>query len=101
MRNVVVGTGPVAVAIGFGSAWVAELGATARSRAWPLAGSKVEALGLNDQPSGIATGAGYVWVISKRSRKVLRIDPKTNLINKTVRLRIRRSTWSYAAGACC
>jgi hypothetical protein len=85
VRNVVVGTGPVAVAIGFGSAWVpnAENGSITRVA---IVGSKVEALGLSDQPSGIATGAGYVWVISKRSRKVLRIDPKINLINKTVRL---------------
>jgi len=85
VRDVVVGTGPVAVAIGFGSAWVpnAENGSITRVA---IAGSKVEALGLSDQPSGIATGAGYVWVISKRSRKVLRIDPKINLINKTVRL---------------
>jgi hypothetical protein len=85
VRDVVVGTGPVAVAIGFGSAWVAnsENGSVTRVQ---IAGSKVEALGLSDQPSGIATGAGYVWVISKRSKKVLRIDPKINLINKSVRL---------------
>lgn len=85
VRNVVVGTGPVAVAIGFGSAWVAnaENGSITRVS---IAGSKVEALGLSDQPSGIATGAGYVWVISRRSKKVLRIDPKINLINKSVRL---------------
>jgi hypothetical protein len=85
VRDVVVGTGPVAVAIGFGSAWVAnaENGSITRVA---IAGSKVEALGLSDQPSGIATGAGYVWVISKRSKKVLRIDPKINLINKSVRL---------------
>lgn len=85
VRNVVVGTGPVAVAIGFGSAWVAnaENGSITRVS---IAGTKVEALGLSDQPSGIATGAGYVWVISRRSKKVLRIDPKINLINKSVRL---------------
>ena len=33
----------------------------------PLDGSKIETIGLNDQPSAIATGAGYVWVVSKRS----------------------------------
>jgi len=85
VREVVVGTQPVAVAIGFGSAWVAnsENGSLTRVE---IAGSKVEALGLGDQPSGIATGAGYVWVISKRSRKVLRVDPETNLVTKSVRL---------------
>jgi hypothetical protein len=85
VRDVVVGTQPVAVAIGFGSAWVAnsENGTITRVA---IAGSRVETLGLNDQPSGVATGPGYVWVISKRSKKVLRIEPETNLVTKSVRL---------------
>jgi len=52
----------------------------------PLAGSKIETIGLNDQPSAIATGAGYVWVVSMRSGKVIRIDPKTKQVDKSVRL---------------
>jgi hypothetical protein len=52
----------------------------------PLVGSKIETLGLNDQPSAIAAGAGHVWVVSRRGGKVIRIDPKTKLVDKTVRL---------------
>jgi hypothetical protein len=85
VRDVVVGTEPVAVAIGFGSAWVANAGNGSITRV-ALVGSKVETLGLNDQPAGIATGAGYVWVVSPRSKKLRRIDPATNLATKTVRL---------------
>lgn len=85
VRQVVVGTEPVAVAIGFGSAWVANAGNGSITRV-ALAGSKVETLGLNDQPAGIATGAGSVWVVSPRSKKLRRIDPATNLATKTVRL---------------
>ena len=55
VRSVVVGTEPVAVATGFGSAWAANSGNGSLTRV-ALAGSRVETLGLNDQPSGIAAG---------------------------------------------
>jgi streptogramin lyase len=84
VRSVTVGTEPVALAEGFGSMWVANSGNDSLTRV-ALGGSRIETLGLNDQPSGIATGDGYVWVLSERSRKVLRIDPKTNLVTKSVR----------------
>jgi DNA-binding beta-propeller fold protein YncE len=84
VRSVTVGTAPVAVAAGFGSLWVANNGNNSLTRV-ALAGSRVETLGLNDQPSGIGTGGGYVWVLSERSKKVLRIDPETNLVTKSVR----------------
>jgi len=84
-RREVVGTDPVAVAVGYGAAWVANAGNGSITRV-PLVGSKIETLGLNDQPSAIATGAGYVWVVSRRSGKVIRIDPKTKLVDKSVRL---------------
>jgi streptogramin lyase len=84
VRNVVVGTGPVSVATGFGSVWVAnaENGSITRVA---LAGPQIETIGLNDQPAVVATGSGYVWVISPRSKKLLRIDPKTNTVKRTVR----------------
>jgi hypothetical protein len=84
-RTEVVGSEPVAVAIGFGAAWVANSGNGTITRV-PLVGSNVETIGLEDQPSAIATGAGYVWVLSKRSQKVIRIDPKTKQVTKSVRL---------------
>jgi streptogramin lyase len=84
-RKEVVGTDPVAVAVGFGAAWVANAGNGSITRV-PLVGAKVETLGLNDQPSAIAAGAGHVWVASRRGGKVIRIDPKTKLVDKTVRL---------------
>ena len=85
VRDVVVGTEPVAVATGFGSAWVANSGNGSITRV-ALAGPKVETIGLNDQPSAITTGSGYVWVVSQRSRKLLRIDPQTNAVTKSARL---------------
>ena len=84
-RTEVVGNDPVAVAVGFGAAWVANAGNGSLTRV-PLVGDKIETIGLNDQPSAIATGAGYVWVVSERSRKVIRIDPETKQVTKTIRL---------------
>jgi len=84
-RTEVVGNDPVAVAIGYGAAWVANAGNGSITRV-PLVGDRIETIGLSDQPSAIATGAGYVWVLSERSRKVIRIDPATKQVTKTVRL---------------
>jgi streptogramin lyase len=85
VRDEVVGTEPVAVAIGYGAAWVANAGNGSVTRV-PLTSEKIETIGLSDQPSAISTGAGYVWVLSKRSGKVIRIDPKTKQVDKTLRL---------------
>jgi streptogramin lyase len=81
----VVGNNPVAVAIGFGAAWVANAGNGTITRV-PLAGDRIETIGLSDQPSAIAAGAGYVWVVSEPSKKVIRIDPKTKQVDKTIQL---------------
>jgi hypothetical protein len=85
VRDEVVGTEPVAVAIGYGAAWVANAGNGSVTRV-PLTSEKIETIGLSDQPSAISTGAGYVWVLSKRSGKVIRIDPKSKQVDKTLRL---------------
>lgn len=85
VRDEVVGTDPVAVAIGYGAAWVANAGNGSITRV-PLTSEKIETIGLSDQPSAITTGAGYVWVLSKRSGKVIRVDPKSKQVDKIVRL---------------
>jgi hypothetical protein len=85
VRDVTVGTDPVAAAVGYGAVWVANAGNGSVTRV-PLAGDRIETIGLSDQPSAIATGAGAVWVVSERGSKVLRIDPVDKQVTKTVRL---------------
>jgi hypothetical protein len=85
VRTETVGSEPVAVAVGYGSVWAANSGNGTITRV-ALRGKRVETLGLSDQPSAIATGANYVWVLSLRSKKVIRINPSTNLVTKKVRL---------------
>jgi hypothetical protein len=85
VRTEIVGTQPVAVAIGFHAAWVANSGNSSVTYV-PLTSEKLEAIGLDWTPTAIATGAGYVWVISMPGHVVLRIDPKTKQVDKNVRL---------------
>ncbi len=85
LRTEVVGNQPVAAAVGFGNVWVANAG-NGTVTVVPLTSEKIETIGLDDEPSAIATGDGYVWVVSARSGRVIRIDPKTKQVTKTVRL---------------
>src|SRR5581483_6581587 len=80
VRTETVGTQPVAVATGFHAAWVANSGNSSVTYV-PLGSEKLEAIGLDWTPTGIATGAGYVWVISTPGRVVLRIDPETKQVD--------------------
>lgn len=84
-RRLTVGNDPVAVTVGYGAAWVASAGNGTVTRV-PLAGGKAEAIELNDQPSAIDAGANAVWVVSTRGKAVIRIDPRTREVTKTIRL---------------
>ena len=85
IRTEVVGSRPVAAAVGFGDVWVANAG-NGSVTVVPITSEKIETIGLDDEPSAIATGDGYVWVVSARSGRVIRIDPKTKQVGKTLRL---------------
>jgi streptogramin lyase len=85
VSRTVVGTDPVAVAVGFGAVWVANAGNGSITRVG-LSDGKVEAIGLDYQPDRIAAGAGAVWVASRNGKTVIRIDPREREVTKTVRL---------------
>lgn len=85
VRDETVGEDPVAVATGFGAVWVANSGNGSVTR-FDLGDGKSEAIGLDYQPDEIAAGAGAIWVSSRLSRVVIRIDPKTRRVTKTIRL---------------
>ncbi len=96
VRQETVGTEPVAVAIGFGAAWVANSGNGTITRV-QIGGSKVEAIGLNDQPNAIAAGAGAVWIAGERGKVVIRLNPRDRQVDKTIRL--ANPPLAVAAGA--
>ncbi len=84
-REVTVGIDPVAVAVGFGSVWVANEGNASVTRV-DAHGTKVEAIGVGDQPVAIAAGEGAVWVANRGGSSVTRIDPRDNGVTDTTHL---------------
>lgn len=84
VRNEVVGEGPVAAATGFGAVWVANSGNGSITRL-DFQSGKVETIELDYQPDEIAAGAGGIWVTSKLSSVLIRIDPKKRIVTKTIR----------------
>ena len=79
-----VGSDPVAIAVGFGSVWVASTDGTV-SRIRP-GGAALETVTVGDRPAGIAAGEGAVWVANAGSNSVSRIDPATNRVTRTIDL---------------
>ena len=68
---------PVRVAYGERGLW--SISATGElTRVDPATGDEVVRLGLGIVPSGLAIGAGSVWVTGKSSPTVFRIDPAVN-----------------------
>jgi DNA-binding SARP family transcriptional activator/ABC-type transport system substrate-binding protein len=67
----------VRVAYGEGALW--SISSTGElSRVDPNTGKEVARLGLGVEPSGLAVGAGSVWVTGRSSPTLLRIDPAVN-----------------------
>ncbi len=66
---------PVGVAVGFGSVWVADLGARQIVRVNPRTNRIVGRLGLRGTPVRLAVGFGSLWVRDDSGR-VLRINPQ-------------------------
>jgi len=86
-----------AMAVEFGSLWVAECGERAVIRVG-LRSHAIEArvpTGLADRSGelSIAAGAGSVWILSDSSGVLSRIDPASNRVTATVRV----AAHSYAA----
>ena len=60
----------------FGSIWVADPDGVV-SRIDPASGRKLGSVGVGNDPSAIAAGAGSVWVTNSSDGTVTRIDPAT------------------------
>jgi YVTN family beta-propeller protein len=71
-----VGRAPRAIAIGAGSAWVANARDATVSRVDP--GRPTVTIPLRGEPGGLAFGAGSLWVTLPSARAVARLDPATN-----------------------
>jgi YVTN family beta-propeller protein len=91
------GPGPVELAVGEGSVWVANrlLGRNGYlpsgkrgsvSRIDLETNAVVATIRVGHEPSGIAVGGGAVWVVNGTDATVSRIDPHTNRVTATIRI---------------
>ena len=96
VRSINVGTLPLFITFGYGSAWVSCYDDGSVSVIRP--GSKhPERVPVAAGPLGLAVGAGSVWVVSYWTQELSRIDPDTREV--VGRISVGEGPLSVAAGA--
>ncbi len=98
----IVGTVPLGasagpIAVGAGSAWVANFGDHTVSRI--ESGAVRQVIPVGSGPSGIAAGNGAVWVANALDGTVARIDPGTGQVVQTIPVGDGPSGIAYGEGA--
>jgi YVTN family beta-propeller protein len=83
VSSVRVGTLPLSLAFGYGSAWVANYRDDSLSVIRP-GSEQPDTVPVLGGPLGVATGAGAVWVVSYWRNAVVRIDPETRRVARTI-----------------
>jgi streptogramin lyase len=77
-----VGLQPYDVEWGFGSAWVANSG---DGSVWRVTDGKVvKKLKIGAEPNGLTAYGGALWVSDHTRGTVVRVDPRTNTITRTI-----------------
>jgi YVTN family beta-propeller protein len=96
VRTVSVGAGPVAIAVGQKSLWVACFDEDTVWRIEPGQSPTFKIIHVGDGPADIAVGEGAVWVLNRNEGTVSRIDPERNEVVATIA--IGREPRRIAAG---
>jgi DNA-binding beta-propeller fold protein YncE len=89
--EVPVGARPSGIAVGEGSVWVGDRDDNTLLRINPESRKTVRTIGLAVEPRDIAVGAGSVWVATEAG-SVLRVDPTSNEVLRTLALGEQRET---------
>jgi DNA-binding SARP family transcriptional activator/DNA-binding beta-propeller fold protein YncE len=82
-----VGRRPVALAVGYGSVWVANADDGTVSRLDPETLEVVRTIGIGATVVGLAVGPDAVWAANGSDGTVSRIDPSTDAVIETIDLR--------------
>ena len=85
--HVLVGRRPVALAIGHGSAWVANADDGTVSRIDPDCREVIRTIGIGAPAIDLAVGTDAVWVVNGSDGTVSRIDPSADAVVATIDLR--------------
>jgi YVTN family beta-propeller protein len=87
VRTITVGPGPVAIAVGQGSLWVACFD---EDTVWrieipgPGQPATPTSISVGDGPTDVAVGEGAVWVVNGNDGTISRIDPQRNEVVATI-----------------
>ena len=96
VSSIPVGSLPLFVTFGYGSAWVSNYRGNSVSVIRP--GSRLaETIPVPGGPLGIAAGAGAVWVVTYWNRQLVRIDPETRRVLR--RIAVGEGPLSVTTGA--
>lgn len=79
-----VGDGPLGLASGFGSIWVALLDENIVVRIDPGTREVTARISVGTQPDGVAAGAGAIWVTNRADNTVSRVDPESEAISQII-----------------
>ena len=102
VRQISVGPGPVAIAVGQRSLWVACSDADAVWRidipgpGQPVTRTRIP---VGDGPADVAVGAGAVWVVNRNDGTLSRIDPLRNKVSATITIGHQPRRVAAGAGA--
>jgi YVTN family beta-propeller protein len=77
------GTGPMQVAVGEGSTWVADQGSGKVTR-FDQEGTRLATIPVHKGLADLAVGLGSVWVANRANGRVYRIDPDTNRVSREI-----------------
>ena len=87
VRSIPAGPIPYAIAVGYGSAWIADFADIPSVSVIRAGSSRAETIPLSPKhdgtPLGITTGAGSVWALTYLG-KLIRIDPDTRRIRSRI-----------------
>jgi len=100
-NDVTTGRSPVAIAVGFGSLWVANRDDDSVTRIEVRFGQAPAAttIPVGDGPVDVAVGEGGVWVANSLDGTVSRIDPETNEVVATIEVGERPQRIAAGEGA--
>ena len=103
-----VGEIPSSVTVGLGAVWVTDLVDGPEPNVPPRPGTllRIDALTgdldavipVGKRPTGVATGRGSVWVANSREKTISKIDPQTNQVVDTIRMRYYPESVTYGHG---
>ncbi len=75
---------PTAIAVGFGSVWVAESSGDLVRQIDPQSGDLLRVIEVGRSPAAVAVGADAVWVANRGDDSVSRIDPRTSSVRQAI-----------------